>query len=212
MKKLAGMPSSKIFVTGGASSGKSGFAENLALELFNKYLNNSNIANGSISSTSGNLNGAVNCPSLHFIATANPFTLDKEMKIKVEEHKKRRSDLFIAHEDFDDLRLEIENIYNSSNSQYCIILVESLTMWLSGIFMEVSAYDLAYEKLTELTACLKDVECSLIVISDLLSFNIVPADRYVREFIRLNGIMEQKLSAISDAAFCIIAGMPLKLK
>lgn len=56
MKKLAGMPSSKIFVTGGASSGKSGFAEHLALELFNKYLNNSNIVNGSIPSTSTNLN------------------------------------------------------------------------------------------------------------------------------------------------------------
>ncbi len=206
------MSSSKIFVTGGASSGKSGFAENLALELFNKYLNNSNIANDFILNTTGDLKGAVNCPSLHFIATANLFTLDEEMKKKVEEHKKRRSDLFIAHEDFDDLQLEIENIYNSSNSRYCIILIESLTMWLSEIFKEISAYDLAYGKLMELTAYLKDIECSLITISDLLSFNIVPADRYVREFIKLNGIMEQKLAAISDAAFCIIAGMPLKLK
>jgi adenosyl cobinamide kinase/adenosyl cobinamide phosphate guanylyltransferase len=192
----------KIFVTGGMSSGKSDIAENLAIKLLNDCVKFKNVTSDVYQANH----------VLHFVATADPFMLDNEMKIKVDEHKKNRSKLFIVHEGFKDLKSEIENIYAFLDSKCCIMLIDSLTMWLSGVFKELEDYEFANNKLNELIACLKVLDCSIITVSDYLSFNIIPTDEYLRKFIQLNGLMEQELSALSNSALCVIAGNVLILK
>ncbi|MGC8554895.1 MAG: bifunctional adenosylcobinamide kinase/adenosylcobinamide-phosphate guanylyltransferase [Candidatus Acidulodesulfobacterium sp.] len=206
----------KIFVTGGISSGKSQFAENTALALYK-----SNIT-ADAGMTSGMAGGAEtdpdNFPLLHFIATAktNINIKDGEMILKIKRHRERRSKAFAVHENFGDLTAEIDAVHNSFSdgriADRCVILIDSMTLWLSSFFTDVRYFDSAAETVLKFAEYLSGIRCSVVTVSDSLGFNLVPADAYVRKFIELNGLMEQKLSAVSDKAYCVIAGNPLALK
>jgi adenosylcobinamide kinase/adenosylcobinamide-phosphate guanylyltransferase len=200
----------KIFFTGGISSGKSKYAENTALSIFKNNLNLNENLNKSL-----NKRYLENSNILHFIATANSLSSDNEMKIKIAEHKAKRPDSFIIHENFDDLKTEIYNTYNSSSvlsrNNY-IILIDSMTVWLSGIFTDLTRYDAALSVLNDLFDFIDKLDCFFIFVSDNLSFNLVPQDEYVRKFISLNGIMEQKISALCDFVYLTVAGNILRLK
>ncbi|MHB8291885.1 MAG: bifunctional adenosylcobinamide kinase/adenosylcobinamide-phosphate guanylyltransferase, partial [bacterium] len=133
----------KIFFTGGISSGKSKYAEDQALSILNNNLNLNQINLNRINLNEINIRvcnyqniehikSIKNLSILHFVATANSLLSDNEMKIKIAEHKAKRSNLFIIHEDFDDLKFEIDKIYNSISvlpSNNSIILIDSMTAW-----------------------------------------------------------------------------------
>ncbi len=211
---------SKIFFTGGISSGKSKYAEKAALSILNnnfdlknnfeKFLNENSYAN--------QLGKYLeNSDMLHFIATANSLSSDNEMKIKIAEHKAKRPDCFTIHENFNDLKTEIKNTYNSisvlsRNEHYIIMLIDSMTLWLSGIFTDLTKYNEALSALNDLFEYISKLDCFFIFVSDNLSFNMVPQDEYVRKFISLNGLMEQKISALCDFVYLTVAGNILRLK
>lgn len=190
----------KIFITGGMSSGKSGFAEKKALLLYDKFLEELNLNNHR---------------QLHFIATAILETADNEMKQKIKSHKEKRSNIFIVHENYKDLQAKIKNIYETFKNekrQSGVILIDSLTLWLSSIFKDISDFNFAFDTILKITEYLKTLQCSVVTVTDTMAFNMVPADVYLRRFIELNGLMEQRLSNLSDEAYCIIAGNQISLK
>ena len=200
----------KIFITGGISSGKSSFAEETALSLYK-----SAIATGGRQVLSEK-----NRASLHFIATAglggeNEYE-DAEMDLKIEKHKERRDRAFTVHENFVELQAEIDGIRKSLSSESGmesgVVLIDSMTLWLASIFKNISGYDSALESVIEFSELLSKIECSVVTVADSLGFNMVPVDVYARKFIELNGLMEQELSAVSDKAYCVIAGNPVALK
>lgn len=188
---------SKIFITGGISSGKSNYAEEQALSGYKTFF-------GDSEDTDYN--------PLHFIATARFKDIDEEMALKIKEHKRKRSTIFVIHENFNDMQTEIDIIYKYFKNKTGIILIDSLTLWLSSIFKNISDFDFAYESVLKLSKYLKEIQCSVIMVADSLGFNIVQVDAYLRKFIELNGLMEQELSAISENAYCVIAGNPISLK
>ena len=197
----------KIFITGGISSGKSSFAEETAISLYK-----SSIAAGGRQDLTEESSGP-----LHFIATARQRKYeDEEMALKIKKHKDKRDKAFIVHENFEDLSAEIDGIRKFLSSEpdreSGIILIDSMTLWLSSIFRDVAGYDSALESVMKFPQYLSKIECSVITVADSLGFNIVAADAYVRKFIELNGLMEQELSAVSDKAYCVIAGNPVALK
>jgi len=213
----------KIFFTGGISSGKSKYAEKTALSILNNNLDLEKNLGKSLDkfldeSFYSNSNGKYleNSNILHFIATANSLSSDNEMKIKIAEHKAKRSDCFTIHENFDDLKTEINNTYNSisvlSSNDYIIILIDSMTLWLSGIFTDLTKYNEALFAINDLFDFIGKLDCFFIFVSDNLSFNLVPQDEYVRKFISLNGLMEQKISALCDFVYLTVAGNILRLK
>ncbi len=190
----------KIFITGGASSGKSGFAEKKALSLYEKFFGRSNLNN---------------CHPLHFMATAILEKADHEMAQKIGRHKEKRSSIFIVHESYNDLQLEIKNVYDifkNEKQQSGVILIDSLTLWLSSVFKNTSDFNFAYDTILIMTEYIKTLQCSVVTVTDTMAFNMVPADAYLRKFIELNGLMEQQLSDLSDEAYCIIAGNQISLK
>ena len=197
----------KIFITGGISSGKSSFAEETAISLYK-----SSIAAGGRQDLTEKSRGP-----LHFIATARQRKYeDEELALKIKKHKDKRDKAFIVHENFEDLSAEIDGIRKFLSSEpdreSGIILIDSMTLWLSSIFRDVAGYDSALESVMKFPQYLSKIECSVITVADSLGFNIVAADAYVRKFIELNGLMEQELSAVSDKAYCVIAGNPVALK
>ncbi len=187
----------KIFITGGISSGKSNYAEEQALLGYKTLFGDSR---------------ELNYNPLHFIATAKFNDIDEEMILKVKEHKKKRSAIFVVHENFNDIQTEIDIVYKYFKNKTGIILIDSLTLWLSSIFKNISDFDFAYESILKLSKYLKEIQCSVITVADSLGFNMVQADVYLRKFIELNGLMEQEFSAMSDKAYCVIAGNPIPLK
>lgn len=118
----------------------------------------------------------------------------------------------MVHENFEDLNAEIKGICESLNGGEGIILIDSMTLWLSSIFKSLSDYDFALETVLKFSKELAEIKCSVITVADSLAFNMVPVDAYVRKFIELNGLMEQELSVLSDKAYCVIAGNPVILK
>ena len=197
----------KIFITGGISSGKSSFAEETAISLYK-----SPIAAGGRQDVTEESGG-----QLHFIATARQRKYeDEELALKIKKHKDKRDRAFIVHEDFNELSAEIDGIRKFLSSEPApgrgVILIDSMTLWLSSIFKDASGYDSALESVIKFSEYLSKVECSVVTVADSLGFNIVAADAYVRKFIELNGLMEQELSALSDKAYCVIAGNPVALK
>ncbi|MCL4428956.1 MAG: bifunctional adenosylcobinamide kinase/adenosylcobinamide-phosphate guanylyltransferase [Deltaproteobacteria bacterium] len=208
----------KIFITGGISSGKSSFAEETALSLYKSL---SPIAAGA--SARRDLTGqGQGGGSLHFIATAKAGILDEgkyedeEMALKIKKHKDKRNKDFIVHENFEDLSGEVVGVCKSlalsSAAGKGVILIDSMTLWLSSIFRDIAGYNSALESVIKFSAYLSKIECSVITVADSLGFNMVPVSAYVRKFIELNGLMEQELSAVSDKAYCVIAGNPITLK
>ena len=197
----------KIFITGGISSGKSSFAEETAISLYKL-----SIAAGGCQ----DLTEKSRSP-LHFIATARQRKYeDEEMVLKIKKHKDKRDKAFIVHENFEDLSGEIDGISKFLSSEPApesgVILIDSMTLWLSSVFQDVAGYDSALESVIKFSEYLSKVECSVVTVADSLGFNIVPVDAYARKFIELNGLMEQELSALSDKAYCVIAGNPVVLK
>ncbi|MCL4542458.1 MAG: bifunctional adenosylcobinamide kinase/adenosylcobinamide-phosphate guanylyltransferase [Deltaproteobacteria bacterium] len=187
----------KIFITGGISSGKSKYAEEQALSGYKRFFGDS---------------GNPDYSPLHFIATAKFSDADEEMALKVQEHKRKRPAVFVIHENFNDIQTEIDIVYKYFKNKTGIILIDSLTLWLSSIFKNTSDFDFAYESVLKLSKYLKEIRCSVITVADSLGFNMVPADVYLRKFIELNGLMEQAFSALSEKAYCVIAGNPVPLK
>lgn len=219
MSKTKNMP--KIFITGGISSGKSGFAERQAVSIYK----------GNIISGESGL-AELSYKPVHFVATAKFVSgddkndnasvsartetrtdfIDEEMALKIKKHKKKRQSVFIVHENFNDLNEEIKGICRYLADRDGVILIDSMTLWLSSVFKGLSDYDFAAESILMLSKYFKEIKCAVITVSDSLGFNMVPADAYLRKFIELNGLMEQELSSVSDKAYCVIAGNPVSLK
>lgn len=211
----------KIFITGGISSGKSDYAERCALSLYEASL--AADSKNSLKDISGMKSGF-----LHFFATAKvgglslkSETYDEEFVLKIEKHKNKRSNLFTVHENYFDLLTEIKNICNNridnskknaQSTEIVVILIDSLTMWLSSIFQKMEDYDFASEKIYNLAEYINQIKCSVITVADSLGFTVVPIDAYLRKFIELNGIMEQKISASSDKSYLVVAGNPILIK
>ena len=199
----------KIFITGGISSGKSDFAEKLALSEYKAIIAEGKKAGGSDKAA---MDGR---KLLHFIATAESGgnrTEDAEMSLKILKHRNKRDKSFAVHENLVDLNGEIDGICASIKGGEGVILIDSVTMWLSSVFRSGDDYEAAADAVGRLSGKIKTIECSVITVADSLGFNMVPADAYLRKFIELNGLMEQGLSSLSDKAYCVIAGNPVILK
>ncbi|MEP2946083.1 MAG: bifunctional adenosylcobinamide kinase/adenosylcobinamide-phosphate guanylyltransferase [Lentilitoribacter sp.] len=96
-----------VFVLGGARSGKSVFAEKLALGF-----------------------GEANSSKCLYIATSQIW--DEEMRARVDLHKERRS----AKWETIEVPLELPNALIEHSENGCAILVDCLTLWLTNLMME----------------------------------------------------------------------------
>jgi adenosylcobinamide kinase/adenosylcobinamide-phosphate guanylyltransferase len=182
-----------IFVTGGARSGKSSFA----LEL----------ANNPVFSKEGVRGGGkvLPAPSKAYIATAQ--ALDNEMKKRIERHKKMRSADWMTFEE----PINVSSLIKDIHSEYDIILIDCLTLWLSNIMH--AGFDIARE-IENLVHSLRTARHSLriYIVSNEVGQGIVPDNALARRFRDMAGELNQKIAEIADKVFLVTAGIPLKIK
>ena len=193
-----------IFVTGGAKSGKSKFAEELVLKLNNGMQEN--------------------------VYLATSLVFDEEMKEKVRLHKERRRNDWITVESYKDFENKLNNCFKSKNDKVKNnMLVDCLTNMITNIIFEEESIDwnnfdkkLYVQIVKKLN---KNVENSVnellnvannfentVIVSNELGMGLVPSYPLGRYFREIAGKMNQIVAERADEVYFVVSGIAMKIK
>ena len=192
-----------IFVTGGAKSGKSKFAEEMLLKL-----NNGNQKN---------------------IYLATSLVFDEEMKEKIRLHKKRRKNDWFTVETYKNFKNKLNNFFENNDKIKNNLLVDCLTNMITNIIFENQNIDwnnferkLYIQTLKKLN---KNVENSVdellnianqfentVIVSNELGMGLVPSYPLGRYFREITGKMNQIVAEKADEVYFVVSGIPMKIK
>ena len=180
-----------IYVTGGARSGKSRFAEKLAEESKDKL----------------------------YIATAILF--DDEMKARAEKHKQDRGNSWKTFEGYRDLdKVIIKNRCKDSILLDCITTMVTNIMFEDGEKNWESIKTEEIEKLekrvtAEIEKLLeegKKFKGNLIIVSNEVGMGLVPEYPLGRHFRDIAGRVNQIIAEKADEVYFLVSGIPMKIK
>lgn len=183
-----------IYFTGGARSGKSAQAEQYIFER--------------------------NYEKKIYIATAIPF--DDEMKLRVKKHQEQRGKGWITLEGYKKLVEKITPHIQSGG----VILLDCLTNMVSNLMIMEEERDwekisvseveelehLILTEVKELFDFFKKIDMDVVVVSNEIGMDIVPAYSLGRYFRDICGRVNQIAGKYSDEAYIAISGLQLKLK
>lgn len=207
-----------VFITGGARSGKSTFAEELAEEI-NKVFENTQIA---------------------YIATAE--STDEEFEKRIEKHKERRGKEYANYEE----ALKIGSLLNDKLNKHNIFIIECLATWLGNIYYKFpnaidetinnelnsllnvisqnsipernSQNSLEQIKKHSFTNSIEELFLNssnnkiIIIVSNEVGLGIVPENKMVREYRDNLGFINKIIANEADYAFICHCGIPQRIK
>jgi len=173
-----------IFITGGARSGKSRFAEQTAQNF-----------------------GAPLC----YLATAQP--LDDEMGLRITKHRERRGDAWHTIEEPLQLADALANVEGQYNAVLvdCLTLWLSNLLMLHE-YLGAKAEERILEEVLHLAETLRGMSTQVIIVSNEVGLGIVPENRLARIFRDIAGQANQIIAAAADEAWLVASGIPVKLK
>lgn len=181
-------------IIGGGRSGKSTFAEKMAIK------------------------SNPNDKCRYYIATAEAF--DGEMKSRIKKHQERRGDTFITIEESIHLSKAINQIQDKASS----ILIECLSVWLGNILYYHFKSDESLEdkknredfmnfEINALLKVLKDVKCPVVIVSNETNLELFPQDNEECSiFIKRAEELNKRIASLADSLYFCVTGIPLKLK
>ena len=182
-----------VLITGGARSGKSTYAENLAKETKGEVL---------------------------YIATSIPF--DDEMKDRVKKHKERRPSTWETFEGYKDLKQVFynENMQFDTILLDCItIMVTNLMFDKAGDnFDDLNDHaidTMEKEILQEVSDFLCEAEKSsktIIIVTNEIGSGIVPEYKMARVFRDIAGRVNQYIASRAQEVNLVVSGIPIKIK
>ena len=184
-----------VLITGGASSGKSKFAEQ-----YSAYLSNQGI----------------------YIATAQIY--DEEMLSKVEKHKLQREQTGLVWQTIEE-PYHLTELLLKKPLLDGIVLIDCLTLWLSNWILKFEVeeestlkgdYVLVSNKINELIdellLAIQSVQGTLLMVTNEVGDGIVPEYPLGRIYRDLAGKLNKEVANICDQVFLVTAGIPLELK
>ena len=177
-------------IIGGARSGKSTFAQELALKSAEPVL---------------------------FVATAEAG--DEEMRQRIEEHRKARPVTWKTLETKVHLGSKISQQVGGARTVIidCITLLINNVFSQYGWHGDEDIDAASVEKgvmteIDELVCCIKQVRASFIIVSNEVGLGLVPANKVSRLYRDLLGKANQKLAQHADEVYLMAAGIPLLMK
>ena len=171
-----------VFVVGGASSGKSEVALQLAAK------------------------GIGRATSRAFVATGEG--LDEEMAMKIARHRQARSSAWVTAE----VPLGLTAWINEQGRNYRVILVDCLTMWLSNQCGRGTKQREILEETKALLRAIRRTGARVVLVSNELGMGLVPADAESRGFRELAGEVNRLVAEEADDAYFVVSGMTIPLK
>lgn len=174
-----------LLITGGARSGKSRFALQLARE-----------------------REAVIGGGVCFIATAE--ALDREMELRISKHRQERPAHWRTIEETRELDRAILQARDSR-----LIIVDCLTLFVSNWLMAVGeqrAGDEVSRVAENFLEIVKETEQQIICVSNEVGMGIVPDNSLSREFRDVLGRMNQRFAEAASQVYLLVAGLPIRIK
>ena len=182
-----------IYITGGARSGKSSFAESLASEISERVL---------------------------YVATSEAF--DQEMKDRVKKHQAQRPSTWDTVEIFQNLQsLRDEEVFLKAKVLLldCLGFLLNNLMYYSNLDFENLDFE-ALDKfeqsvlgeIEDLVKLVEKSDKSLIIVSNEIGMGIVPNDPLSRAYRDILGRLNRRAQELSNEAYILISGIPLQLK
>ncbi len=142
-----------------------------------------------------------------FIATATE--LDEEMRERIARHRADRGAAWDTIEE----PLQLAKAIEEAAGTFDVLVVDCLTVWLSNVMWSVPDVMEEVETLVRTCEKIRNRRCiSLYIVSNEVGMGIVPANEVARKFRDLAGILSQKIAALSDEVYLVIAGIPIQIK
>lgn len=182
-----------ILVTGGARSGKSSFAESLALS-----------AHGD--------------NDVLYIATSIPF--DDEMKIRIKKHREQRPEEWVtleAYKDFDKRLKEVGKrkvlLMDCITLMVSNIILEKCTDW-NTLSKETASNAEQYvmHEVQKLIDTVRELGGTFIAVTNEVGMGIVPENKLSRLFRDIAGRVNQLFARSADEVYLCVSGIPVKIK
>ena len=174
-----------ILVLGGARSGKSKFAQEMAERTSSKVL---------------------------FVATAEG--LDGEMQSRIQEHKRLRPHLWRTLEASRRVGEQIAKCLGDAEVVLvdCLTLLVSNVLTGSDPGTSSDAESAVMREIEELMEAVDEADAVYIIVSNELGMGLVPANPLGREYRDLLGKANQFVAARADEVYFMMAGIPCKVK
>jgi adenosylcobinamide kinase/adenosylcobinamide-phosphate guanylyltransferase len=177
-------------ITGGARSGKSHFAQELALK-----------AGGAVL----------------FVATAEAG--DDEMKRRIEEHRRARPSTWKTIETTTRVGRQISRHIGKAQTVIidCITLLINNIFQQHGLYNDEEIDEALIEKevmveIGELVNCIDQYDARFIIVTNEVGLGLVPPDKLSRLYRDLLGKANQILAQHADNVLLMVAGVPVKIK
>ena len=177
------------YITGGARSGKSTFAEKIAQKFEN----------------------------VGYIATG--LAIDEEMTQRIEIHKSSRPAHWKTFEQYSDIDSIIRNNDCDVYLLDCLTIMTTNIMMEKTVDGEALSFEVEKEIETKLTreimnmvVAAKEEKKTLIVVSNEVGMGIVPEHRLARSFRDIAGRANQLMASLCDNAYLLVSSIPLKIK
>ena len=175
-------------ILGGVRSGKSSFAEKLAQD--------------------------VGGPTL-YVATGLPT--DQEMEQRIRRHQESRPAHWNTLEEPIDLAAGIEAELGSMATA-TVVLVDSLDLWVANLLFEYQSKE--REAVDDSVLCATDQLLSMVcrtpaaffLVSSEVGLSLVPPEPLGRRFQDLLGLVNQRVAAVADGVYLVVAGIPKQIK
>lgn len=141
--------------------------------------------------------------SITYLATA--IAGDKEMKAKIEEHKKLRPKNWGTIEEPLDLLGRVKKINQKA------IIIDCINFWLSNLLASGISKKAILEKTSALCSLLREKKMHSFVISNEVGLSLVPPNRAGRQFQDLLGKINQLIAERANEVYLMVAGIPVKV-
>lgn len=180
------MATELILITGGARSGKSGFAERLAMQ----------------------------GKRVLFVATAE--ALDDDMARRIAAHRSSRPPEWDTLEEPRSLPDAIRRKASDTDSAYDTIIVDCLTIWVSNLLLLHEGNADAEARILEAAEKLLDVRqasgARWIVVTNEVGLGVVPPSPLARAYRDALGRVNSLVASRADKVYLMAAGLALDLK
>lgn len=181
-----------ILITGGARSGKSSYAEELAKMYGNDVL---------------------------YVATSIPF--DEEMKQRVKKHREQRPSNWETIETYKDMDNSLSGRLTQKSAVLldCItVMVTNLMFEICSDFDEITTKqavcfeEYVMAEMKKLIDLAKKADVPFILVTNEIGMGIVPENASTRLFRDVAGRTNQMLAKSADEVYLCLSGIPVKIK
>jgi adenosylcobinamide kinase/adenosylcobinamide-phosphate guanylyltransferase len=141
-----------------------------------------------------------------FLATME--FIDEETKERIKLHKQSRPQEWQTVEE----GKNVDKILFNLKGLCDIVIIDCLTNLVSNLLLELNAIGKVKDRVKEIITILKDIDFTVIIVSNEVGCGVVPGTSLDRDFRDIAGLANQLMAKHADEVYLMTAGIPILLK